>query len=201
MSSRDESLLSVWARRAITVPVYASNTAQETEHILRDSGCKAIFLDHDDPEGRLPGRLGRLKSIWSRLPDLKRVIAFGLADVEARGAALLPNRPTALEERAASLKWDDLAFVIYTSGTTGIPKGAMLTHGNWVNQARSVVDTGLIPHEDEVLLFLAPRVLGTGKSWARLAVRARIADAIALGEGAVETEPVGEDVLLRFRIR
>ncbi|MCV5003363.1 AMP-binding protein, partial [Escherichia coli] len=28
-------------------------------------------------------------------------------------------------------EYDDVATLIYTSGTTGIPKGAMITHGNF----------------------------------------------------------------------
>jgi diaminohydroxyphosphoribosylaminopyrimidine deaminase/5-amino-6-(5-phosphoribosylamino)uracil reductase len=50
---------------------------------------------------------------------------------------------------------------------------------------------------DEILLFVAPRVLGSGLSWATLSGRARIEDAIALEPWRVEQ--LGPDVLLTAR--
>jgi diaminohydroxyphosphoribosylaminopyrimidine deaminase/5-amino-6-(5-phosphoribosylamino)uracil reductase len=50
---------------------------------------------------------------------------------------------------------------------------------------------------DEILLFVAPRVLGSGLSWATLSGRARIEDAIALEPWHVEQ--LGPDVLLTAR--
>ncbi len=34
--------------------------------------------------------------------------------------------------RAVNCREDDLCHIQYTAGTTGKPKGAMLTHGNWM---------------------------------------------------------------------
>lgn len=58
----------------------------------------------------------------------------------------------------------------------------------------SLLELGLV---DEVLLYLAPRILGEGLGWAKLHPRARIADALALEN--VSVERLGDDVLLRGR--
>ncbi len=60
--------------------------------------------------------------------------------------------PAPVVARAA----DDVAAIVYTSGTTGTPKGAVLTHGNLLGNARHVGEDLYELAEDDVLLGVLP---------------------------------------------
>src|SRR5216684_5787448 len=130
---------------AVTVPIYATLTAEQTAHILRDSGARVIFLSTEI-------QLQKVLSIREQTPVEKVVVmdavenpgAVRMQDLgsEVRQSSLRPSslrqssllqsdeRDPQLEASARAIGPDDLATIIYTSGTTGAPKGVMLTHGN-----------------------------------------------------------------------
>ncbi len=150
----------------ITVPIYASNTADECQFILNDSGCRAIVVDGDVGEKGAKGRLARILEAREKLPKLQLVISLdpkdasdekkvvSFAAVEKEGDVYGKEHPEALRERAAAIAPEQSACFIYTSGTTGSPKGVVLSHRSWVYEAQAVAEVGLMVPDEVVLLFL-----------------------------------------------
>ena len=120
----DFAILSV---KAVSVPIYATNTARQAEYIANDAGLKLVFAGDQE-------QYDKVQSFRAAAPRLQRVIAFDeatrlsgegsqhLGDFERMGAA--SARDAEVERRLASATQDDVATIIYTSGTTGEPKGA-----------------------------------------------------------------------------
>jgi long-chain acyl-CoA synthetase len=112
----------------VSVPIYSTLTAEQTEFILKDAECRAVFVSSEQ----------QLRKVQSARPQtlLEKVIVMDPVDtVQAFSMAQLMHsgpggRDAALDSRARSIVPDDLATLIYTSGTTGVSKGVMLTHGN-----------------------------------------------------------------------
>ncbi len=121
---------------AVTVPLYTTLTAEQTAFVLRDAGCRMIFLSSEQ----------QLHKIISILPETKieKIVVMDPSEFDGdlapfAGECVTMNQITALgpeglsaeiEARARSVGPNDLATIVYTSGTTGPSKGAMLTHGN-----------------------------------------------------------------------
>jgi long-chain acyl-CoA synthetase len=122
---------------AMTVPIYTSYLAPQVEYILKDSLAKVVVVSNAI-------ELQKVLDVRERCPDLRHVVvleqvpwsagkAVPFETVVQKGLAALSADPEAWEERAESVFPTDLATMIYTSGTTGEPKGAILTHENFVS--------------------------------------------------------------------
>lgn len=122
--------------KAVSVPLYTTLTSEQTRFVLKDAGCRAIFLSSDH----------QLHKVLSIIPETGIDKIVVMDDLEFTGD-LAPYADrcvtmrqimeegkdelgTELGSRARSVTPDDLATIVYTSGTTGNSKGAMLTHGN-----------------------------------------------------------------------
>jgi long-chain acyl-CoA synthetase len=138
---------------AVTVPVYATLTGEQTALILRDSGARVIFVSSEK-------QLAKVSSIRDQT-NLERIVVMDASDTTTHAVSmpvLMRNGPkerdTDFDVLARSIQPSDLATIIYTSGTTGNPKGAMLTHGNMAsNVACSLTDFG-VTRDDISISFL-----------------------------------------------
>src|SRR5882762_1654114 len=118
---------------AVTVPVYATLTAEQTAYALRDSEACAVFVSTEH-------QLRKVQSIVSQT-QVQRIVVMDqiqapndlvvpcvhMDQIMAQGASSLDPK---IESVARSVQPEDLATIIYTSGTTGTSKGVMLTHHN-----------------------------------------------------------------------
>ena len=138
---------------AVTVPVYSTQTAEQTAFLLNDSGPRVIAVSTKH-------QLEKVLSIQRHTP-VERIMVMDAVEtahaVQMQG--LMLRGPAGVDSefdaRARTIGPDDLATIIYTSGTTGTPKGAMLTHGNMAsNIARSLEGFSLGAKEEVSVSFL-----------------------------------------------
>lgn len=138
---------------AVTVPIYATLTAEQTEYVLRDSGARILFVS---TAAQLNKTLPLLKqNLLEKVVVMDAVEAAQAIQMRELMTGTNSKRDEQLEVTARSVVPDDLATIIYTSGTTGTPKGVMLTHGNMAsNLACSLLGFEIRP--DQVSISFLP---------------------------------------------
>ena len=124
----------IMAAGCITVPAYVTNTERDHQHVLDDSGAKAVIVSNDKlAKTLLPAvlRSGVAKHVIGIDPlRIAQTSSFEYHDWSAMVAGDAGAARALVEDRMAKVQRDDLACLIYTSGTGGAPRGVMLHHGS-----------------------------------------------------------------------
>jgi long-chain acyl-CoA synthetase len=135
---------------ALTVPIYPTLPAAQVAALLRDCGAKILLVSTEE-------QLAKAREIRGSCPDLEHVLCLDAQppaetgygrwlDAVDRGRGSLELNSTVFETRARQVRPQDPCTIIYTSGTTGVPKGAVLTHSNFVSNVLAAC--AVVPYDE-----------------------------------------------------
>ena len=139
---------------AVTVPIYSTQTADQTAFVLNDSGTRVIAVS-------TKSQLEKILTIQRHTP-VERIIVMDSVDtahaVHMQGLMLHgpTEADTEFDARTQSVTPSDLATIIYTSGTTGPAKGVMLTHGNMASNIACSMEAFGFGNKNEVSVSFLP---------------------------------------------
>lgn len=142
---------------AVLVTVNTNYQLSELDYLLKQSDAKALFFIEEFRSTSYKEMVDSVKGRPDEFPLLKHFVLLGsdsssyeaFQDILEAGDVISDE---ALQEREASLHYDDVINMQYTSGTTGFPKGVMLTHYNIVNNARQIADSMNLTNADRLCI-------------------------------------------------
>ncbi|SDI28227.1 long-chain acyl-CoA synthetase [Ferrimonas sediminum] len=144
--------------RAVVVPIYPTNTAEQAGYILNDAAAKVVFVGDQEQYDKALEALPHCPSVAHLVLMNSTIAKRDAAVIQHSYEELLRYNVEycrqALEQRIEESNLDDLLTLIYTSGTTGEPKGVMLDYRNFASTTRQhsrVLDYG---KGDRSLAFL-----------------------------------------------
>ncbi len=126
----------------IVLPLNTAYTVEELRYFIENSGARLLVCDP-----KAEGGLSQMANDCGA-----QVLTVG-ADGRGTLVDVATGKPETFD--TVSRSEDDLAAFLYTSGTTGRSKGAMLTQGNLLSNARTLVDVWRFS-KDDVLLHALP---------------------------------------------
>ncbi|MCR5076435.1 MAG: long-chain fatty acid--CoA ligase [Prevotella sp.] len=160
--------------RVISIPLYATSSEQQIQHMIQDAGVRFLFVGEQD-------QYDKAHRIFALCPTLERIIIF---DPSVRISTHDPHalyfedflklgegfpRQPEVEKRWAEASDSDICNILYTSGTTGESKGVILTYRMY--RAALEANSKCVPvtENDRVINFL-PFTHVFERGWAYLAL-------------------------------
>jgi len=160
--------VAIMSLRAVSVPIYATNSKNEVEYIINDAEINLIFVGGQaeyDKTLQISKTNSHLQYIVSLSKDVhiendkNSIHLHDFLDLKAN-----ETLETELQKRYYECNSTDLASIIYTSGTTGEPKGVMLDHTNFM-QSLVAHDFELVVSEKDSSLSFLPLSHIYERSW------------------------------------
>ena len=130
------SVFGILSAGGVVVPINNFLKPAEVSYIVNDSSANVLITDAE-----LAAHAEILKAARPSL-EILRVEEF-----PALSPSSSLHSPSSCSEK-------DLAAMLYTSGTTGHPKGAMLTHGNFLHNVSSCVEALTVREDDRIVVAL-----------------------------------------------
>jgi long-chain acyl-CoA synthetase len=122
--------LGIMAAGCVTVPTYTTNTERDHQHIIENSGARAVIVSNQklaDTVMRAVVRTTHAEIVIGI--DKPRLRQAGVKCLDWHDMlAAHPGEASAAAAEATFTR-EDLACLIYTSGTGGAPRGVMQHHG------------------------------------------------------------------------
>jgi long-chain acyl-CoA synthetase len=137
---------------AVSVPVYPTMSASDTEFILKDADVKIAFVFDEELYNKVHGLLNSCS-------ELKQIYCFKNLQgkphwSEIRNKGAQNPQVEKLQAYKDAILPDQMLTLIYTSGTTGTPKGVMLSHNNLITNVIASGEVGPVHNDHKVLSFL-----------------------------------------------
>lgn len=142
--------LAIMKTAQTVVPIYHSSLNDQIAYIMADADAKIILVENEE-------QLKKVREVEQSSGDFMRVIIFdpisgALKENEIYLDDFVANHDDVCE--TPPIKSHQVASLVYTSGTTGEPKGAMISHDNFLYEANVLDKLGVLSSEDVQLIFL-----------------------------------------------
>lgn len=119
--------------------------AEELDYILDHSEAKVLIVEDKTVLDKI------------NLEKHKNTILYSIGEINGvKNISELEQLGKESTKELPKVGKDDPAGFIYTSGTTGVPKGAILTHGNFTSNIEAVLNRLTLMYDDKALSMLPP---------------------------------------------
>lgn len=147
---------------ALSAGLYQSSLPHEIADILVYLDVSIVFCDDQE-------QVDKLIEVRDRIPKVKKVIYEDprgmrdyrrddwfvfIEDIYALGEAALQKDAGRFDDLIDQGKPDDPCHLCLTSGTTGLPKGALMTHRNYIHMGIRITEADPLESDDEYVSFL-----------------------------------------------